>query len=249
MITSLTSPKISRVRRLLETHTPKERQELGQFVIEGLRGVRTAHEAAKAKVVEVFATEKWIDEFPDATLISDQVAQKVSETVSTQGIFAVVDLPEVTEDLHWAERVALFLELQDPGNAGTIIRNAHAFAIDAIVFSAGSVDPFSGKVVRASVGSIVSVPTYTGIDTKKLLNTLSETHQIVAFDMVGEEMSSFERGAPILMIFGNEARGLPEWIREDAQIKKLQIPMPGGSESLNVASAAAIAMYQISQQP
>lgn len=249
MITSLTSPKIARVRRLLETHTPKERQELGQFVIEGLRGVRTAHEVAKQSVVEVFATEKWIDEFPDATLISDQVAQKISETVSTQGIFAVVDLPKVHEDLHKAERVALFLELQDPGNAGTIIRNAHAFAIDAIVFSAGSVDPFSGKVVRASVGSIVSVPTYTSIEAEDLLKSMSKTHQIVAFDMMGEEISSFKRGAPILMIFGNEARGLPEWIREDAQIKKLKIPMPGGSESLNVASAAAIAMYEMSQQP
>lgn len=248
MITSLTSPKIARVRRLLETHTPKERQELGQFVVEGLRGVRTAHEVAKQGVVEVFATEKWIDEFPTATLISEQVAQKISETVSTQGIFAVMELPKVADDLHKAEKVALFLELQDPGNAGTIIRNAHAFAFDAIVFSTGSVDPFSGKVVRASVGSIVSVPTYTGIEIENLLKSMAQSHQIVAFDMRGDEISSFKLGAPILMIFGNEARGLPELIREDDQIKKLKIPMPGGAESLNVASAAAIAMYEMSQQ-
>jgi TrmH family RNA methyltransferase len=110
------------------------------------------------------------------------------------------------------------------------------------------VDPFSGKVARASAGSIASVPIEFGIELAALIETLRPTHQLVAFDMDGEEVGSIERTLPTVVIFGNEARGLPEEIRGDERIKKISIPMPGGTESLNVASAATIAMYEISRR-
>ena len=90
MITSLTSPKIARVRRLLDTHSPREREELGAYVVEGLRAVRTAMDHSRASLEEIFIVEKWSSEFPSATVISDEVARRVSETVSSQGIVAVI---------------------------------------------------------------------------------------------------------------------------------------------------------------
>ena len=248
MITSLTSPKIARVRRLLETQNPRERAESGQFVVEGLRAVEGALESASVELVELFATPEWLGRFPKATEISEEVAKKISDTVTPQGIFAVLTLPKERIDLKGSKRVALFFELQDPGNAGTIIRNAHGFDFDAVIFSKGSVDPFSGKVARASAGSIAKVPVVSGAELSEVIESFIPSHQILAFDMDGDDLSTIDRGLPTVMIFGNEARGLPEEIQRDNRIKKIRILMPGGTESLNVASAATIAMYEISRR-
>ncbi len=248
MITSLTSPKIARVRRLLETQNPRERAESGQFVVEGLRAVEAALESPGVALVELFATSEWLRRFPQATEISEEVAKKVSDTVTPQGIFAVLALPKEQGDLKASKRIALFFELQDPGNAGTIIRNAHGFDFDTVIFSKGSVDPFSGKVARASAGSIARVPVVSGAEPSDVIESLTPSHQFLAFDMDGDDISTIDRSLPTVIIFGNEARGLPESIRLDDRIKKVRIPMPGGTESLNVASAATIAMYEISRR-
>jgi len=254
VITSLTSPKVARVRRLLETQSPHERIESGQFVVEGLRAVEAALESKAIDVVEIFATAEWIHRFPQATEITEQVAKKISDTVTPQGIFAVLTLPRHllhardVRNARAAKRIAIFVELQDPGNAGTIIRNAHAFDFDLIVFGKGSVDPFSGKVARASAGSIASLPIDFGVDLAPLIESLSQTHQVIDFDMEGDDVASIDRTGPVAVIFGNEARGLPEEMRSDRRIKRIRIPMPGGTESLNVASAATIAMYEISRR-
>lgn len=246
MITSLSSPKIARVRRLLETHSPKEREELGAFIVEGVRAVRTALQ--HARIEELFVTERWSAEFPSATLISDEVAKKVSETVSAQGVFAVVTLPTKPQQVDTSQNLAIFIELQDPGNAGTVIRSAHAFGFSSIALSKGSVDPFSAKVVRSSVGSITSVSVSTGESWESLLNSIRDSHHVVAFDTHGIDLKEFRPSKPVAMVFGNEARGLPAEILGDDSIIKVRIPMPGDVESLNVASAATIAMYEISQR-
>lgn len=247
MITSLTSPKIVRVRRLLETHSPSERESLGEFVVEGLRAVTAILDHSRSQVIELFASEKWIADFPEATLISDEVAARVSDTVSPQGIFATVKIPSSGIDLKVRNNVAIFVELQDPGNAGTVIRSAHAFGVDALVLAKGSVDPYSSKVVRASVGSLLSTPLVIGADLEVTIDSLRSTHQLLAFDMDGIDIRRFEKVGPVAMIFGNEARGLPESIINDGSVTRVKIPMVGTVESLNVASAATIAMFEISQ--
>lgn len=251
MITSLTSPKIAKVRRLLETHSPRERSALGQFAVEGLRTLEEVMASSAVTLIELFATSKWLERFPQATEISDEVAKRISDTVSTQGVLGVFTLPEPQLDLTTAKRaktMVLFSEIQDPGNAGTVIRNAHAFGLDLVVFTKGSVDPFSSKVVRSSTGSIASQPILTDVDGEEFLMSLSASHLIVAFDMSGEAMNEVEMVKPLILIFGNEARGLPDAIRENPKIQKVSIPMPGDAESLNVASAATVAMYEISRR-
>lgn len=247
MITSLTSPKIARVRRLLETHSPSDRTELGEFVVEGLRAVSAVVENETSEVVEIFATEKWLPNFTSASLISEEVAAKVSDTITPQGVFAVVKIPQRKIDIRECGDVAIFMELQDPGNAGTVIRSAFAFGVNAVVLTKGSVDPYSSKVVRSSVGAIVSVPLVIGAELDDLIVSLRSSHEILAFDMSGADIRGFKKGRPVAMIFGNEARGLPASIINDADIAKVKIPMVGNVESLNVASAATIAMFEISQ--
>lgn len=247
MITSLTSPKIAKVRRLLETHSPGERGELGQFVVEGLRAVEGALASTRVTMVELFVTSKWLSHFPNATEISEDVAKRISDTVNTQGIFAVFTLPDVGIEASQAGSVAIFFEIQDPGNAGTVIRNARAFGIELVLFTKGSVDPFSAKVVRSSAGTVASQPILTDIDGELTVQSLLGTHQVIAFDMQGSPLPEIEMRRPLAVLFGNEARGLPDAIRSDSRILKARIPMPGDVESLNVASAATVAMFEISQ--
>ena len=249
MITSLTSPKIARVRRLLDTHSPREREELGAYVVEGLRAVRTALDHSGASLEEIFIVEKWSSEFPSATVISDEVARRVSETVSSQGIFAVIALPAQLRLDELTGDIAIFVELQDPGNAGTVIRSAHAFGFKTVALSKGSVDPYSAKVVRASVGSLTATSLLTGATWDEILSALRETHQILAFDVEGTNIRSLTPSRPVAMIFGNEARGLPDELLADSGVTRVSIPMSGDVESLNVASAATVAMYEISQRP
>jgi len=248
VITSLTSPKIARVRRLLDTHSPREREELGAFVVEGLRAVRTAVEHSGALLEEIFVIEKWLSEFPSATLISNDVASKGSVTVSSQGIFAIIKLPDNPVNLTAAGDVLIFIELQDPGNAGTVIRSAHAFGFETIVLSKGSVDPYSAKVVRATVGSLTATTLVTGDTWQVIIDSLRGSHQLLAFDTDGIDIRDLAPSQPVAMIFGNEARGLPEELLTDGSITKVRIPMTGDAESLNVASAATVAMYEISQR-
>lgn len=255
MITSLSSPKIARLRRLLETHSPRDRKEAGSFVVEGLRAVDALLALREPETLEIYCTSEWLSRFPTGIEISEDVAKKISDTVTTQGIFAVVPVNSIPfkefltgKQPYFAQRIALFLELQDPGNAGTIIRSAHAFGIDAVIFGNGSVDPFSGKVVRASAGSIAALPIFFGEDGQECIASLRATHQILAFDMEGEDLREVKCETPLLMVFGNEARGLPTSLREDDSVKKARINMAPGIESLNVASAATIAMYEISRR-
>jgi TrmH family RNA methyltransferase len=232
----------------LETLSPKDRKEAGYFVVEGLRAVTGILDAPGVGDVEIFCTSEWIERFPDANLVSDEVAKKIADTVTPQGIFAVAPISEGPSPLGGEPRVALFFEMQDPGNAGTVLRSAHAFGIDAVVFAKGSVDPYGAKVVRASAGSISSVPILFGVDGFEVIESLKSSHQIVAFDMAGSDISQMSFTRPTLMIFGNEARGLPREVTDDQSIEKVRIPMAESIESLNVASAATIAMYEISRR-
>ena len=232
----------------METLSPKDRKEAGHFVVEGLRAVTGVLDAPGVGDIEIFCTSEWIERFPNANLVSDEVAKKIAGTVTPQGIFAVVPISEEPSLLSVNPRVALFFEMQDPGNAGTVLRSAHAFGIDAVVFAKGSVDPYSAKVVRASAGSISSVSILFGVDGFEVIERLKSSHQIVAFDVAGSDISQMSFTRPTLMIFGNEARGLPREVTDDQSIKRVRIPMAENIESLNVASAATIAMYEISRR-
>ena len=158
MIESLHSPHVARVKALLSSK--KDRQEVGLFVSEGLQGVREA--ILNNSIESLYLSESGKSRLVKANLdwhginvieISDNVAEAMSDAITSQGIIAVCKMPrrEKSELVNYQNHHLIFLdEIQDPGNAGTILRTADAMGIKAIITSPGSVDFYSPKVVRAT---------------------------------------------------------------------------------------------------
>jgi TrmH family RNA methyltransferase len=172
---------------------------------------------------------------------------EMAETESPQGILALCKFTEITLykiKQRQAKKIAYFWEIQDPGNSGTVIRTAEALGFDAVIFSKNSVDVYSPKTVRATVGALWHIPVVENIEVDELIEFASgEGFDTIA--LAGDGAGSIldvAKSEKTILIFGNEARGLPEIAGLSARVA---IPMKGKSESLNVASAAAIAMFEV----
>ncbi len=257
-ITSLHSPHVERVKALLGSRGKKIRNTEHVFVADGMQSLRGAlrpHTEFAPHIQKIFVTAegrvKLESEFPkeitehDVVNVSDAVMNAMTETQSPQGVLALCKyLSHDLASISSAKRVAYFWQLQDPGNAGTAIRTADACGFDAVVFSELSVDVFSPKVVRSTAGSLWNIPVVESVSLESLLEWgIGRT--ILGFDGDGSRVLT---DLPVideaLLIFGNEARGIPS-LPENVEIVK--IPMAGHAESFNVASAAAIAMFHVSR--
>ena len=140
------------------------------------------------------------------------------------------------------EQVLLLDGLQDPGNLGTILRTAEAFALGAVVLCEGCADPFSPKVLRASMGAAFRVPVLR-VNMPKALDELRQCGcAIVSSQLDGAPFFENLPGGYAAIVIGNEARGVSEDVRALAT-HRLKLPMPGGAESLNAAVAAGIMIY------
>ena len=182
---------------------------------------------------------------------SSDVIRALSEAVTPQGVVAVCEFLDQQLDAVLARHprlVALASQVRDPGNAGSLIRVADAAGADAVVLSEGSVDTYNGKVVRASVGSLFHLPIVSGAPTTATIDALRRAGlQVLAADASGSaDLDSPEvttvLGQPTTWVFGNEAWGLPEEIRQAADMV-IRIPIYGRAESLNLAAAAALCLY------
>jgi TrmH family RNA methyltransferase len=172
----------------------------------------------------------------------------LSDTVTPVGLVAVCSVPETTlrDVLADAPRlVAVAVEISEPGNAGTLIRIADAMAADAVVLAGHSVDPYNGKCLRASAGSIFSIPVVSETESAGALGALRDAGlQVLATTIDGEvSLDDADLSPPTAWLFGPEAHGLAPELAE-AATHRVRIPMPGNAESLNVGSAAAICLYQ-----
>jgi RNA methyltransferase, TrmH family len=234
------------------------RDAAGAFLAEGRQAVREAL-ADPASVREVLATEAAAAASADllagarvpVRLVTEKAAAGLSETVTPQGLVAVCALRDVppTDVVAAPPRLAVALAgLNDPGNAGTVLRTADACGAGAVVFGAGSADPYGGKVVRASAGSLFHVDVVRSAPLGPLLPALraagttvlaADGHGEVPLDGAGAEGLL---GGPVLWLFGNEARGVPAELAAEADAR-VRIPMRGRAESLNLAAAAAICLY------
>jgi len=266
-ISSLNSPHIERVKALIGPRGKKNRELENTFVVEGLQAVR---EALTPKIKEGLAVKKVyvtsngfskLQSEIEADLlngyeiiqVSDQVMNAMADSQSPQGILALCSTKSLKLGDLWASKpvkVAFFWQIQDPGNAGTVIRSADAAGFDAVVFSTESVDVFNPKTVRATVGSLWHIPVISNVDLNEFLEKAKE-HNLEIYALAGDGKEFFDTNfintngkKPAVWIFGNEARGLPEL---DMKIKTVAIPMKGHAESLNVASAAAIVLHSIGQ--
>ena len=252
MIESLHSPHVARVKALLSSK--KDRQEAGLFVAEGLQGVREAiqHNSIESLYITASGQERLtkanlVLQDINVVEISTKVAEAMSDAITSQGIIAVCKLPkrDKSDLVNYQNDHLIFLdEIQDPGNAGTILRTADAMGIKAIITSPGSVDFYSPKVVRATAGSLWHIPVFSGVDLDEVFELLPKQKRYV-LDASGDlSLTQVKFNEPALWIFGNEARGLK---RDVAQAIRVSIKMPGNAESLNLAASAAIVMHEISR--
>lgn len=250
LIKSKDNNKIKYVRNL---NLKKFRDQENAFVVEGMKFVKEAlNEGADIKFIlmseEVRAKNdlRGLDE-TEIFVCSDQVFERAADTVSSQGILAVINKSRKNEDDIFEKYNFIIMcdRLQDPGNLGTIIRIADAFGPAALLLNKGCVDVYNSKVVRASAGAIFRVPLLYGEDDQ-IINTLKNKGFYLVSTVVESEYSfdDMEQTPKICIIIGNEGQGVSKDIRDKSHLA-LTIRMTGRAESLNASVAAGISIYEI----
>lgn len=185
-------------------------------------------------------------------VVSDKVFKDISETITPQGIMAIVKQPEYhLDDILKQSEINLVLleDLRDPGNLGTIIRTAEGAGISAVVMSKTSVDIFNPKVIRSTMGAIYRVP-FIYVDN--MIETIELLVQS-GIDVYATHLNTdkfydeVQYGSKNAILIGNEANGLSDEAA-NAATTRIKIPMEGEVESLNAGVATAIMMYELYRQ-
>ncbi|MBT2213990.1 MULTISPECIES: RNA methyltransferase [Actinomadura] len=257
-LTSLRSPRVKAARRLAKRAF---RRREGRFLAEGPQAVREALRIPGG-LAELFTTAEAEARHPELVAaaeqagapvlrVSGEVMAELAQTVTPQGLLAVcgfLDVPLGTALETGPELVTVLAHVRDPGNAGTVLRTADAAGSEAVVFTDASVDPYNGKCVRASAGSLFHLPVVVGPRFDTLVPELRGAGlTILAADGAGERTldEGIDDGLlarPTAWVFGNEAWGLPEEILRHVD-EVVRVPIHGRAESLNLATAAAVCLY------
>jgi TrmH family RNA methyltransferase len=249
----------ARVVAAVKLHRHIARQRAQRFLVEGPNLVEAASRRGLTR--EIFVTESAAQRHDtllatlDAPvhLVTERAAKALCDTVTPAGLVAVCRFPEPGLDRVLADApglVAVAVGIGEPGNAGTVVRIADAMGAAAVILTGHSVDPYNGKCLRASAGSLFNIPVIVAPDTAATVTALHGAGlQVLATALHGE--LSLDDAQPLLTrptawLFGPESHGLPADVAAVAD-HRVRIPMPGGAESLNVAAAAAICLYQSAQ--
>lgn len=250
MMEQITSPKNPKILAWRSLKERKGRLAHGAFLVEGDRMVTEALSSGYPVEALLIRADRAGEAPPPgdypAYLLSDQAFAAVSDTKTPQGLAAVVGMcprrPEGT-------RLLALDRIQDPGNAGTILRTADAAGLDGILLSPDCADIFSPKVLRATMGSIFRVGLDFPEDLAARLRALREEgYTVISSQLDGAPF--YERpdpGEKWVLVIGNEGSGVSLPVREAASLR-LRLPMRGGAESLNAAVAAGIMMYELMKQ-
>ncbi len=250
IITSASNEQIKKVIQLKEK--AKARRNEGCFVVEG---IKMFSEIPETDLREVYVSEQFETEHQAELAgiryqpVSDSVFKKMSDTVTPQGILAIVQMKsyqveDIIKERQGGKNCFVVLDrLQDPGNLGTILRTGEGAGIRGLIMSRDCVDIYSPKVIRSTMGSIFRVPFVVVDDLTEAVKLLKENHiTTYAAHLKGEIYSNGNLDRDCAFLIGNEARGLSDEIAALAD-KKIKIPMDGQVESLNAAVATAILMY------
>lgn len=258
-MTEILSERSSRVVSYAKLRRAAERREQGRFLAEGANSVSSALAVDRAEVVLVADEDRLRhQEITDAAeaagvpvlVITARAASKLAETSTPPGIFAVCPLLDVPLETVLADEprlLAIAVEPREPGNAGTLIRCADAMGADAVVLLGDAVDPHNGKCVRASAGSVFTVPVVRQRELTDGLDALAAAGVTLLATAADGEVN-LDHAAEVLSgrigwLFGNEAHGLSADVQAAAD-HRVSIPIRGRAESLNVAAAAAICLYE-----
>lgn len=255
-ITSSSNERIKHARRV------REGREAGLIFVEGLRLAEEAFNTGLS--VEACFTAP-CDDVRICTLLSQlkdhdvpiyttlpDIIDSLGDTVQTQGIILIVRRPQLAETDLFQQSGSLFLGLdrvQDPGNMGTLLRTAEAAGAHGVLTLGGSADVFSPKVLRSSMGSAFRLPVLTNLTPEALITLKTEHHlQLVAAAGEGDlSYTSYDWRQSTLLLLGNEGRGVDPGLMEQCDAL-LRIPMANQVESLNVATAGAVMLFEAARQ-
>jgi TrmH family RNA methyltransferase len=258
--TSLANPRIKAAAALRDR---RERDRAGLTLVDGAREVRRALDAGAA-VAEAFVCEPLLAG-PDARLALDLLRgrgiplQPVSEAVfariafgqRAEGLVAVVRIPSTALDhlvLPETPLVAVVEGVEKPGNLGAILRSADGAGADAVVAASPRTDLFNPNAIRASAGTIFSLPLAAGTTAETLDWLAARGLRIVAARVDSDSVySDIDLTGPLALVLGSEAEGLSESWHGPA-IEAVRIPMLGAADSLNVSVSAAILLYEARRQ-
>jgi TrmH family RNA methyltransferase len=246
--------EVDRLRRLARRRSDRIAERA--FVIEGPKAIADALDA------DAPLEALYVDPTVDPVLVARAeaagvpvrhlergVVDRVADTVTPQGALAVAPFLDVTLDALVVDLVVVAVDVQDPGNAGTLLRSAEAAGASGVVFTGGSVDVFHPKVVRASAGSLFHVSVVSGGDPVGVLEQLgaSGVRRLGTAASGGRSLDDVDLTDAVALVLGNEGRGLPRDV-EAVLDGLVTIPMAGRSESLNVGMAATVLCFEAARQ-
>ncbi|QBP18659.1 TrmH family RNA methyltransferase [Acetilactobacillus jinshanensis] len=232
-----------------------ERRRTGCYLIESWHLVGTAIQT-KQPIKWILTTPEQLNQhrdvlnrFENLILITDRVAKRLGSTVHPQGIFAIVQMPDSSsidpkqvKDGRWL----LLDQVQDPGNIGTMVRTADAAGFSGVIFGLGTASPYNPKVVRAMQGSQFHLKLANG-NLKDWITNLTTNHVPVYGTILDPEAIDYRKVKPsdrFGLVMGNEGNGMQKQLLK-LTTKNLYIPIKGQAESLNVAVAAGILMFEL----
>ncbi|HWI29943.1 MAG TPA: RNA methyltransferase [Microbacterium sp.] len=258
----LENPRSPRVRAVAKLTKRSARHETGLFLLEGPQAVREALAYVPDSIVELFATPTGLERHPDlreaardtdieVVFTTEPVLEAMADTVTPQGVIAVArQTPTSVKDIFAGspKLIAICEEVRDPGNLGTIIRAADAAGADGVVLTGRTVDLYNPKVVRATTGSLFHLPVSVGGELATIVERAhSAGLRIIAADVKGDDLLAARAAGvlaePTAWLFGNEARGLDDESLALAD-SALRLPIFGRAESLNLATAASVCLYE-----
>ncbi|HBZ6547254.1 TPA: RNA methyltransferase [Clostridium perfringens] len=229
----------------------KHRIKSNKYLIEGLRFVEEAIKS-KVSIDSIIFTESFKEKNPDLFLkinenikliqMNETLLKQLCSTENPQGIVGVINMQN--KELKSGELVVLVDKVQDPGNMGTIIRTAHAAGAAGIVMTKGTVDIYNDKTLRSTMGSIFYIPIVEDNSLDFVKSLKKEGYKLVVSSLQGKN-NFFEENlqGKVMTAVGNEGNGVSDEVYDIADIK-VKIPMPGEAESLNVAVATSIMIYE-----
>lgn len=254
MLKKIESDKNQWIKRMRALEKRKYRLAFEQFVAEGKRFVEEAIDSG-VRIDVILIAEGSAEDYTDllarydgpAYLVDKKIFEESMGTVSPQGIAAIVSLPDWSET-SWPQMntVVIVDGVQDPGNLGSIIRSTLASGADAVFCLKGTVDYSNRKVLRSTMGTIFSLPVYMIDDIEEIVRVLRRYgFSFIIADADGVDYEEAFDGLleeKIALVVGNEGNGSRQIQDVD---KVVSIPLEKGVESLNVAVATGILLYEL----
>ncbi len=260
----ISSKQNNLIKKTASLYKKKFRDIEQLFVVEGLRSVDLVLENNKDLVEYVLVTESYIDKVKltldenKVYVCTEEVFVSLADATNAQGILAVCRKKETDEVSTTSLETMLSKKnaydfvcenLQDPGNAGTLIRTVDSVGADGIIFTNGSVDIYNPKVVRSTVGSILNVNIFENVEVNELIKLLENNNVVMYGTSLDTDVFHDEEcySDKLAIFLGNEANGLTNSTLGMLN-KKIKIPMCGKAESLNVGVAGSVVGYEVLRQ-